>query len=334
MIDKFADPNHRITSETQLRKLISHYPKILDKRIQPTLDHHCMDLIERAALVITAYNHSRLPIMPLTRSDVTVKDHQTLILNAELDAPESSSVQASLYFLLPGVGHGLRVNGEVSQHRGNVMFHVQRAYLHCARAAARSQLWDLSPHSPLPKDDAILPSPRHLLTHSPYLLLKTSNSRGETELSPRGDQPGFVHWIDDTQLFLPERPGNKVAVSMRNILQQPTIELLLFLPQSSLLMRVTGIAHLSTHPELLDLSTVQAKRPKLGIHITECHSEIFDCPAIRASMLWDKEHQVASTELTRFSTALSFHMNGEGLLGKATVPVVNAIVKNDLKHLY
>ncbi len=31
---------------------------------------------------------------------------------------------------------------------------------------------------------------------------------------------------------------------------------------------------------------------------------------------------------------LSEHMNGRGLLGKATTLVVDAVVKHDLKHLY
>ena len=44
----------------------------------------------------------------------------------------------SLYFLIPGIGHGLRLNGEVNPVKEGVLLDVRNAYLHCARAAVRS----------------------------------------------------------------------------------------------------------------------------------------------------------------------------------------------------
>ena len=88
------------------------------------------------------------------------------------------------------------------------------------------------------------------LQHSAYLFLKTrNNGQGQVELSPRGDQPGFVNRVAPNTLFIPERPGNKVAVSLRNILQDEDVELLMFLPAAGFsYASVLGKASLCTRP--------------------------------------------------------------------------------------
>ncbi len=49
---------------------------------------------------------------------------------------------------------------------------------------------------------------------------------GSCDVSPRGDPPGFVHVLDDRTLLLPERPGNRLADSLRNVLRNPHVGLL------------------------------------------------------------------------------------------------------------
>ncbi|MFC5995768.1 pyridoxamine 5'-phosphate oxidase family protein [Pseudonocardia hispaniensis] len=51
---------------------------------------------------------------------------------------------------------------------------------------------------------------RAFIAHSPFLCLATANARGEVDVSPRGDRPGFVQVLDERTLAIPERPGNRV----------------------------------------------------------------------------------------------------------------------------
>jgi len=203
-----------IASETQLRKTISGYPKILDKRIQPELDRYCLELIEVSTLIISAFSLVDCLMMPLTKQNVIIADSKTIVLSHDVALiSQGEEFYASLYFLVPGVGHGLRVNGQIRQDGSQLVLSVRSAYLHCARAAARAGLWGSKVKISNIIDSQM--SPEQFISMSPYLLMKTMNEVGETEISPRGDQSGFVFFIDQYRLFIPERPGNKVAVSLR-----------------------------------------------------------------------------------------------------------------------
>jgi len=327
--------NQKITSETQLRKIISAYPKILDKRVRFELDHYCREFISFSTLIVSAYHLSNYPMVPLTHKDVVVLDSKTIMLSLDsfLNLGDAS-IYASLYFLVPGVGHGLRVNGQFEKQKDSkVVFKVTTAYLHCARAAARAELWrDHQSKSQFENNKKI--SPEEFISASPYLLMKTTNEMGETELSPRGDQAGFVHLIEEDCLFIPERPGNKVAVSLRNILKNGKVELLFFLPGTDYIMNVNGHAILTEDEQYIDATAVNNKRPKLGILLEKCCFSIAQSKAIKSAQPWFDKSHVNPDCLTRFSKALSAHMNGEGLIGKAATPFISAIVKNDMKHLY
>jgi uncharacterized protein len=50
---------------------------------------------------------------------------------------------------------------------------------------------------------------RDFISKSPFLVLSTSDKEGYCDVSPRGDLPGFVHVLNENQLVIPERPGNK-----------------------------------------------------------------------------------------------------------------------------
>jgi predicted pyridoxine 5'-phosphate oxidase superfamily flavin-nucleotide-binding protein len=327
-----AYKNQQIESEIQLRKIIPAHAKILDKRIQTELDRYCLELISFSTIIISAFSQSTIPMMPLSKDQIIVINHNTITLCIDNEIAEGGF--ASLYFLVPGVGHGLRVSGQVQQHQeGKVVLKVESAYLHCARAAARAELWGNVQTMPQFEKNQFM-SPKQFLSASPYLFIKTMNKMGETELSPRGDHDGFVHLIDDKRLFIPERPGNKVAVSLRNILKNNKVELLFFIPGTNYVMHVNGYAILTKDNQLLDLSVVKNKRPKLGVLLEQCRFSIEQNISIEQAQPWFGEKQVKPDRLTRFSTALSAHMNGEGLIGKATTPFIDAVVKNDMKNLY
>ena len=328
--------NHgqQITSEIQLRKIISAYPKILDKRIRPELDRYCFELIKFSRFIVAAYPDASYPMMPLSSKEVLIEDSKTIRLPFNRETCLTSDcTYASLYFMVPGVGHGLRVNGKIQRDETHLVLKIKSTYLHCARAAARAELWSNAEASSQAEAN-YLTSPKTFISASPFLLMKTMNEAGETELSPRGDHHGFVHLIDPHCIFIPERPGNKVAVSTRNILKNTNVEILMLVPGIDAVMHIHGNAVLTQNDQLLDLAVVKNKRPKLGVLLEQCKFTIKQCKAIQETQLWLNENHINPDRLTRFSKALSAHMNGNGLIGKAATPFINAIVKNDMKKLY
>ena len=56
---------------------------------------------------------------------------------------------------------------------------------------------------------------------APLLMLSTVDSDGFPTVSPKGDGPGFVSVRDHQTLLIPERKGNKLALSFENIFLNP-----------------------------------------------------------------------------------------------------------------
>jgi PPOX class probable FMN-dependent enzyme len=150
--------------------------------------------------------------------------------------------------------------------------------------------------------DRLNPLTRRYIERSPFLCIATSDPGGNCDLSPRGDPAGFVQVLDDLTLLLPERPGNRIADTLRNVLANPHVGLLFLVPGVTETFRVNGRASLTTDPELLAPCAVEGKTPKLGIlvDIDEAYTQC--SKALLRSHLWDPE---------RFLTPADMPTNGE-----------------------
>ena len=138
---------------------------------------------------------------------------------------------------------------------------------------------------------------RQFVDRSPFVLLATSAPDGTCDVSPRGDPPGFVRVLDEQTLLLPERPGNRLADSLRNILANPRVGLIFVVPGVGDTLRVNGRATLVADDELLAPSAVDGKVPKLGILVDA--DEVFThcSKAFLRSQLWDPGRYVERSEL-------------------------------------
>jgi predicted pyridoxine 5'-phosphate oxidase superfamily flavin-nucleotide-binding protein len=67
---------------------------------------------------------------------------------------------------------------------------------------------------------------RQFVALSPFVLVGTSNASGAFDVSPRGDEPGFVLVLDEKTLVIPERPGNRRLDSLLNVLETGSVGLL------------------------------------------------------------------------------------------------------------
>jgi uncharacterized protein len=138
---------------------------------------------------------------------------------------------------------------------------------------------------------------RQFVERSPFVLLATSAPDGTCDVSPRGDPPGFVRILDERTLLLPDRPGNRLADSLRNIVRNPNVGLLCLIPGIGDTLRVNGRARIVTDPALLEHSAVEGKTPKLGLVIDI--DEVFThcSKAFLRSRLWEPETFVDRREL-------------------------------------
>jgi PPOX class probable FMN-dependent enzyme len=128
---------------------------------------------------------------------------------------------------------------------------------------------------------------RVFVESSPLLFLATSGGDGSCDVSPRGDPEGFVRILDDRTLLIPERPGNRLADSLRNILANPRIGLLFIVRGVGDTLRVNGRATITTDSFLLRECAVEGKVPRLGI-VVDVEEAFTHCSkAFLRSDLWN-----------------------------------------------
>ncbi|SEC67433.1 hypothetical protein [Bradyrhizobium erythrophlei] len=340
----------KIRTVTDLRKLISEPPAMMRRRLQPRIDDHCMTVIRSASVCVVGFaGQAGIAFINLRATPVITAeaDRVDLVWPTGLALPEALArrevLNSSLYFIMPGVGFALRANGRSTAQQGEdgaarLAFQADAFFLHCSRAKVRAKFWEPraggAPCSGAAGASALSDVALAFVSRSPYLLMLTQDPAGKTELSPRGDPDGFVLALDPGTLLIPERPGNKVACTLTNILAHEAVTVAFLIPGSPIVLIVDGRCWLTTEPSLLESVAVQGKAPKLGmvLHVDEYRFQ--HSPALVEAGLWSNETHLRESDIPSFSKMLAEHMNGRGMLGKATTLVVDAVVKHDLKHLY
>jgi hypothetical protein len=152
--------------------------------------------------------------------------------------------------------------------------------------------------------DRINPLTQQFIERSPFVCLATSRPDGGLDVSPRGDPAGFVRVLDSHTLLLPERPGNKLADTLTNLLKDRRIALLFLIPGIGDTFRVNGEADITDDPELLAESVVEGKVPRLGL-LVSVHEAYTQCAkALIRSDLWNPEHHIERSELPSHGSIL------------------------------
>lgn len=133
---------------------------------------------------------------------------------------------------------------------------------------------------------------RRFIELSPFLCLATSREDGGADNSPRGDAPGFVEIVDDKTMIIPDRPGNNRIDSLSNIVHNPLVGLLFFIPGFTETLRLNGRAKLVTAPDLLTRHEVDGKKPHLALVVTVDQVFLQCSKALIRSRLWQEEAKV------------------------------------------
>lgn len=124
---------------------------------------------------------------------------------------------------------------------------------------------------------------------SPLVFVSTLDEAGRPDVSPKGDPAGFVQVDDSGDLLIPERPGNRLAMGFRNILENNRVGLIFVIPGERETLRVKGRATLHADPDVLADMTVNRK-PALMYTRVKVEETFFHCgKAMIRSKLWQPE---------------------------------------------
>lgn len=135
------------------------------------------------------------------------------------------------------------------------------------------------------------------IERSPFVCVATAMPEGGMDVSPRGDPAGFVRILDARTLLIPERPGNRIADTLTNLLADSRIALLFLIPGVGDTFRVNGRAVIIDDPDVLAASALEGKVPRLGILVSIEQAYTQCSKALIRSDLWNAEHHIDRSEL-------------------------------------
>ncbi|CAM4029866.1 pyridoxamine 5'-phosphate oxidase family protein [Comamonas aquatilis] len=158
---------------------------------------------------------------------------------------------------------------------------------------------------------------------SPLLVMATGGaSSALLDASPRGGKPGFVKAPDANTLLIPDAGGNNRLDSLSNLLQDPRVGLLFFVPGFDETLRVNGKARLRDEAHYTALFASEHFRPKLVIEIEVQEAYLHCAKALMRSRLWSAEAQVQRNVMPTLNQMIQSQM------GMTTAPESQELMVN------
>jgi hypothetical protein len=133
---------------------------------------------------------------------------------------------------------------------------------------------------------------RAFIAISPFLCISTAAADGKADVSPRGDPAGFVQVLDDETLLIPDRSGNNRLDTFSNILANPHVGLIFFVPGMEETLRIDGTAEIVAEHPALQNCAVNGSVPQTGILVRVVHAHLHCAKALKRAKLWDAESQI------------------------------------------
>ncbi len=174
------------------------------------------------------------------------------------------------------------------------------------------------------------PHARRFIELSPFVCIGSSRPDGTADVSPRGGEPGFVHVLDDKTLAMPDRPGNNRLDTLTNLVHQPAMGLLFFIPGFTEMLRVNGKAVTTTEPDLMKRFEHQGKPPRSVMTIAVEEVYLHCTKALKRSGLWDADKQVPRDEMPSFGEMIRDQMK----LDMDAKPIDEALEQDAKDNLY
>jgi uncharacterized protein len=128
---------------------------------------------------------------------------------------------------------------------------------------------------------------KDFIAASPFVVVGSTDPLGLVDLSPKGDRAGFVRCLDDATLAIPDRRGNGRVDTFHNVLQNPGVGLIFFVPGQRETLRVAGRAMIVRDSNIRNALVDAGQIPELAL-VVIVEKAFFHCgKCITRSGLWD-----------------------------------------------
>ena len=146
---------------------------------------------------------------------------------------------------------------------------------------------------------------------SPVLVIGSSDPEKGTDVSPRGDVSGFVQVVDANTVMIPDRPGNNRLDTLSNIIANPEVGPVFFIPGVEVTARVNGRAKIIADAAKLADFAVSGKPPRAAIVVDVREAYLHCAKALKRSKLWEDDYRIERGELPTLGKMVSDQVDGE-----------------------
>lgn len=329
----------KLTTIEQVQKRVGKLPAPRDLKVIDYVDAHAVRWLSYARFGFIAFGRAgdiQLTAAGGEKGFVSAPDSGTLAVPLAALDDDSIIGGASSFgalFMVSGMEETLRVNGRVSRiSDGRVILTVEECYLHCAKSFRRSAFWQ--PDAAGTSHD----DPLAFARQSRFLVLASINSRGQADVSPKGDPENCLLQEEQDHLCFADRPGNRRIDSFRNIIEQPVVSIMALVPGCPDILALKGTAELRTDEHLLQRFEIQGKQPGLVTKVRPDSMQIRPSLAIRNSALWPAEKgpdDLNPAEIFKAHIKQSSENSLQAKVARAAVSLPGAMEKGlelDYKH--
>ncbi|MFE6983810.1 2Fe-2S iron-sulfur cluster-binding protein [Streptomyces griseus] len=321
------DSWHRLSSVAEVEAVVGRPAALIMRKQIGFLDSGCREVLAHSPVAAFGYRGTdgaaRTTFVGGAPGFARV--HSPKRFSFAVPGPAVARGPVSLFFLLPGVGEVLRVNGTAAALRsGETAVDITEAYVHCAQAVIRSGLWEPPPDrpraaEPVPGEGPLTgPGVRDFLTASPFLALSTWDTDGGGDTSPRGERETVAGILDGRTLVLADRKGNKRADSLHNLLRDDRLSLAALVPGRSGVLHVRGWGAITDDAALLETMALRGVPPHLAVLIDVEYAEVCGNEAVAGARLWTPEGRAGRGRTGHGRT-------GHGQTGRAQAPDMMAV---------
>lgn len=125
------------------------------------------------------------------------------------------------------------------------------------------------------------------LKRCPFALVGTVSADGTLEVSPKGDEPGFIRMEDPRTLLMPERVGNNLAFGLSNMIANGKIGMICLVPATGETLRISGTAEVYDDADLVASLSSLGKPALLATRVRIQHCYFHCARSIVRAKLWD-----------------------------------------------
>jgi PPOX class probable FMN-dependent enzyme len=153
------------------------------------------------------------------------------------------------------------------------------------------------------------------LKRCPFALISTVSADGTIEVSPKGDEPGFIRVEDPGTLLLPERVGNNLAFGLTNMINNGNIGMICLAPATGETLRISGTAEVYDDPELVQSLSSLGKPALLATRVKIKHAYFHCARSVVRAGLWKPETWPAAGRIS-FGKIIAPKVGGDEAMAK------------------